>query len=776
MAIDKDDLQKRLQAAFKVEVKDRLQIMSSDLIKLEQVTVVEECDEIVESIFRQAHSLKGASRAVGFSAVEKIATAFESVFSALKNKNIEISPEMMDVVLHATDTLTTFAVGFDSRQPDIHGEQVLKIVSQLNELLLKKPIGKTESVKTFEVETKQKEDYLSAKKPAGKNIQKLKVQKETVPETQSVRVSLEKLDSLMLQAEEMLQAKLLAKQHKSELQKLIEMFESSQKDWAQVEHTVRDLSKSLQKRDNSSRQDKGALLTSINLLELINSNQNHSRITRDHLFTLVNSAHQDQRLIGEQVDRLIENAKDLLMLPFSIFLEMIPKVIRDLARDQKKFIKVTLEGGATEVDRKILEEMQDPLIHLLRNCVDHGVEPPTIREKTKKDKEGVINVAIEQVSGNKVQIVISDDGAGVNVEELKKAAIQKQVLSRQEADQLTTKDAFDLIFKSGLTTSSIITDISGRGLGMAIVHEKVEKLGGEISVESLPGQGTTFRILLPITLATFRGVQVMAGEQQFIVPTAGIDRIVRVNQIDIRTIQNRDTIILDKTTIPLVRLSDVMEIPHRDLESTSELVPVMVLGKKEKQVAFSLDHVLGEDEILFKSLGSQLTRVRNIYGATVLSNRKLVPILNVTDLLKSAVHIKPMVAGKLSSSQQALAVQKSILVAEDSITSRMLLKTILESGGYKVTTAVDGLEALTELKEGEYDLIVSDVDMPRMNGFVLTEKIRADKRLGELPVILVTSLQSREDREHGIDVGANAYIIKSSFDQSNLLEVIQKCI
>ena len=213
-----------------------------------------------------------------------------------------------------------------------------------------------------------------------------------------------------------------------------------------------------------------------------------------------------------------------------------------------------------------------------------------------------------------------------------------------------------------------------------------------------------------------------------------------------------------------------------DLESARQLIPVMILGKKDKQIAFSLDHVRGEDEILFKSLGNQLSRVRNIYGATVLKNRKLVPILNVSDLLKSAVHIRARAESVMVSAKKVTAVQKSILVADDSITSRMLLKTILQSAGFKVKTAVDGLEALTELKEGEYDLMVSDVDMPRMNGFVLTEKIRADKKLKDLPVILVTALHTREDREHGIDVGANAYIIKSSFDQSNLLEVIQKCI
>ena len=288
-------------------------------------------------------------------------------------------------------------------------------------------------------------------------------------------------------------------------------------------------------------------------MELVESNQNQSSIFEARLFSLAKSADQDNRLIGELVDRLLKDMKTVLMLPFSSFLEIIPKIVRDLSRDQNKNVKVSMEGGEIEIDRKILEEMKDPLIHLLRNCVDHGIEKYELRKKNKKPKTGTIKIIISQVKGDRIEISISDDGGGIDIEQLKEAAIQKKIISRQTASGLSEKEAVNLIFQSEVTTSSIVTDISGRGLGMAIVREKVERLGGEVSVESRPGEGTTIRALLPITLATFRGILVEAGNQQFVVPTANIGQVVRINANDVKTVENRETIPLNGQTVPMVR-------------------------------------------------------------------------------------------------------------------------------------------------------------------------------------------------------------------------------
>ncbi|HEX9870966.1 MAG TPA: response regulator, partial [Candidatus Tectomicrobia bacterium] len=340
------------------------------------------------------------------------------------------------------------------------------------------------------------------------------------------------------------------------------------------------------------------------------------------------------------------------------------------------------------------------------------------------------------------------------------------------------QEALALIFHSGVSTSPLITDISGRGLGLAIAREKAEKLGGGVSLETYPDVGTTFRIVLPLTLTTFRGVLVRAADHLFVLPTTYVQRVLRVNHADIKTVENRETLQLNGQAVSLVRLADVVELARPNAGGPAvERVPVVVLAAAERRMAFAVDAVLDEQEVLVKNLGPQLRRVRNIAGATILGTGQVVPVLNVPDVLKSAVRasaatVRPADAPVVSTE----ASRKSVLVVEDSITARMLLKHLLEAAGYQVMTAVDGVDGFTQLRSGAADIVVSDVDMPRMNGFDLTAKIRSDKKLADVPVVLVTALESRSDRERGIEVGANAYIVKSSFDQSNLLEVIRRLV
>jgi two-component system chemotaxis sensor kinase CheA len=381
-----------------------------------------------------------------------------------------------------------------------------------------------------------------------------------------------------------------------------------------------------------------------------------------------------------------------------------------------------------------------------------------------------------------MEISVSDDGFGVDLDKVRTAAVKLGLLQADAAGKLDRQEALQLIFHSGISTSPIITDISGRGLGLAIVREKVEKLGGTVSVESQTGVGTTFRLFLPMTLATFRGVLVRVNVYLFVLPAINVERVLRVREEEIKTIENRETIRLDGQILSMARLRDTLELPVRKNGSGAKKapsqpeeshMPVIILTSAEKRMAFLVDEVLQEQEVLVKELGAQLKRVRNIAGATVLGTGKVVPVLNVQDLMKSAVR-SAAVTRKEPVTGSAPVKTGRILVAEDSITSRTLLKNILETAGYQVATAVDGTDAFTQLRSNEFDLVVSDVDMPRMNGFELTTKIRADKKLGELPVVLVTALETREDKERGIEAGANAYIIKSSFDQSNLLEVIRR--
>jgi len=420
--------------------------------------------------------------------------------------------------------------------------------------------------------------------------------------------------------------------------------------------------------------------------------------------------------------------------------------------------------------------MKDPLIHILRNCIDHGIEKPTVRRKKHKAQIGTINVAIAQKDGGKVEIVVADDGAGIDVGKVLASAQRLGLASAKSADKLGERETLALIFQSGVSTSPIITDISGRGLGLAIVREKIERLGGMIEIESHLDTGTTFRMVVPLTLAIFRGVLVRVSGQLFVIPLRNVECVVRVAEKDIRTVENRETILFGGQAVSLVRLGDVLELPIENPANEADAtIQAAILGLGLARIAFQVDEVLGEQEVLVKTLGRQLARVRNVAGACVLGTGQVVVVLNVADLMKSAV--QQTTAGRAPIAEQPAEMQqRSILVVEDSITSRALLKNILESAGYRVTTAVDGIDGYTALKTATFDLVVSDVEMPRMDGFDLTARIRSDKQLSQLPVVLVTALESREHREHGIDVGANAYIVKSSFDQSNLLEVVGRLV
>ncbi|MHB9101767.1 MAG: hybrid sensor histidine kinase/response regulator [Sulfuricella sp.] len=602
--------------------------------------------------------------------------------------------------------------------------------------------------------------------------------------SETVRVSTQKLDAVMRQVEELLSPRLAAAQRAKELREVAVSFAIWKKQRARMRPALRLIERYVETGDKLNGAAGGLpkfpapefpTKALPKLLEHLEAEHLFMKTLEERLLRLSKFAAHDRRTLAGMSDSLLHDVKEMHLLPFSSLLEIFPRFTRELAREQGKQVELVIQGGEIEIDRRTLEEMKDPLMHLLRNCIDHGIEQPALRQDRGKPEHGSITIAIAQKDGGKIEILVADDGAGIDAARVKAAALKLGLVSAEEAEKLDEQEAQALIFQSGISTSQIITDISGRGLGLAIVREKVERLGGHVALESHHGVGASFRMVLPLMLATFRGVLVRAGEHCFVIPALNVERVTRVAQQDIRTVENRATIPLGGQAVALVSLGDVLELPRQSaMDKVSEQALVVVLGTGHKQVAFRVDEILGEQEVLVKTLGRQLARVRNVAGASVLGTGQVVAVLNVPDLLKSAV--KQAAPPPVAAETHGVVEKQSILVVEDSITSRALLKNILESAGYRVATAVDGIDAYTTLKTGTFDLIVSDVEMPRMDGFDLTSKVRADKQLGELPVVLVTALESREHRERGIDVGANAYIVKSSFDQSNLLEVIGRLI
>jgi len=755
---------RKLLETFRVEAAEHVRAMSSGLIALEKAVEPEKRTEIAETIFREVHSLKGAARAVNKTEIGTICHSLETAFAALKRQNVTLTPELFDTLHRDVDALARLLV---SSQPE-HGSQQGLQTSKT----IRSPEGAEEVLSPAEVTKKGGGE--TGPSPSFRAVQPSTFEKPAVSDT--IRISAAKLDSLFLETEELLSVKLAMAQRAAELREILADLAARRKRWPQTGFEAPGMQRPGRGENGLPGLGKAAKEFA-KWHELFEQDSALMKSVQGRLASTAARAEHDARLLAGKLGRLLDDLKRALMLPFSSILEVFPKFVRDFSREEGKEVDLVIRGGEIEIDKRILEEMKDPLVHLIRNCVDHGIERPEERAARKKPRQGTLTIVISQKSGDKVEMVVSDDGAGIAVEKVRAAAVKMSVVSVSEAEKLGEREVTSLVFHSGVSTKLILTDISGRGLGLAIVREKVEKVGGEVSVDSLPGQGTTFRMVLPITLATFRGILVRAGEQFFVFPTASVERVARTEQAGIQTVENRETVQLGGQAVSLARLEDALELPRQTVARDSGVaIPLVVLRSAEKRMAFAVDEILNEQEVLVKSLGRQLANAPNLAGATVLGTGKVALILSVADLMKSAVRAGAVPVRAGVGAEEAPARQKSILVAEDSITARSLLKGILETAGYRVRTAVDGVDALTALKTEEFDLVVSDVDMPRMNGFGLTAKIRADKKFSELPVVLVTALESREDRERGIDAGASAYIVKSSFDQSNLLEIVQRLI
>jgi two-component system, chemotaxis family, sensor kinase CheA len=698
-----EEFLRTLRATFKVEAAEHLQALGTGLMELEKTAAPAAQLAIIETVFRAAHSLKGAARAIDLTEIESLCQSLEGLFAAWKRRESLPDPESLDRAHRILDTMV----------------QTLTAPAAVTADPARQP----------------------AEPPAAVAL--------TV-ETDSVRIAVSALDERLLEAEEMLAIKGASDQRVIELGALAGRFTQWRKEWARIQQRT--------------RPDPG-------LGDFLDWNHDYLRALEEKVVGLRRTAEQERLLVGKLIDDLLANSKKLLMLPLATLSTLLSKLVRDLTRDQGKEADLTIRGEEVTIDKRILEELKDPLIHLLRNCVDHGIETPQQRRLAGKPARAAITVAVAPVNGNQVEISVSDDGAGIDVAEVMAAAARRGVAVPEAVQQGGESAALALVFETEVSTSPMITQLSGRGLGLAIVREKAEKLGGRVGIESRRGAGTTIRMTVPLTLATFRGVLIECARRLFIVPTVQVERVTRFRAQDVQTVEGRRALALNGRAVALVDLSEVLQLPALRAVEPLEATAVLILGAGEQRLAIAVDAVLDEREVLVKRFGKPLSRVRNIAGATILGSGELAPILNVPDLLKSA-----RTGGGVArvSAPPRPAQAKRILIVEDSITSRMLLKGILESAGYDTKTAVDGIDAFTALRAERFDGVVSDVEMPRMNGFDLTARIRADRALAQLPVVLVTALESREDRERGIDVGANAYLVKSSLDQSNLLDALRR--
>ncbi|RME88096.1 MAG: hybrid sensor histidine kinase/response regulator, partial [Planctomycetota bacterium] len=478
---------------------------------------------------------------------------------------------------------------------------------------------------------------------------------------------------------------------------------------------------------------------------------------------------EQNRIYAKRSHALIEEAKKLLLVPASNFLGSFPIMIRKMAKELGKEVSFEMEGENISLDKRILETLQDPLIHLLRNALDHGIETAEERKAMGKPPQGLIRLTIEEGENQRILIRLADDGRGLNRKKILEKAYSMNLISSKEGENLSDEEVWKLIFHSGVSTKSQLSALSGRGLGMAIVAQQVEALGGTITIESRENQGTTFSLLLPLTLATFRGILVKSSQRYFVVPLQSVERVMIVSREQIGSIENQKAISYQGKPLGLLSLASLLSLP--EFSTHRKKIFLLILHYRERRMALMVDEILEEREILIKPLGPFLEGASFFQGVTSLTTGELVPILKIAGIFQAVANLSQPLDLSLNLDDEEIE-KKKILVAEDTLTSRLMLKSILEHHGFEVITAIDGQEGWEKLLQTPVDLVVTDVEMPQMNGFELTQKIKS--HYPQLPVILVTSLEKEEDRKKGLEAGANAYIVKSGFDQKELVERINQ--
>jgi two-component system chemotaxis sensor kinase CheA len=479
--------------------------------------------------------------------------------------------------------------------------------------------------------------------------------------------------------------------------------------------------------------------------------------------SLSQSITDDTVRLGMTTTSLQDSVRQVRMVPFQSLALGLERAVRDAAHTQAKQVAFHIDGGDTELDKKVLETLKDPLMHLLRNAVDHGIESPEKRQAAGKSVEGQVTLSIQQ-RGSEVRITVRDDGRGFDLDGLRQA-------SGASDENGSFDDPINLAFLPGVTTAQEVTALSGRGVGLDVVRKQLETIHGRISVDNTPGQGVSIELIVPTSMAITRGLMVRVGDEHYALPLLSIEKIVEPTEVFL--VGGKSMLTIDDTPLPLVHLGSVLERSAPDDEPVANPLAI-IMGIAEQRLALLVDDVLTEQELAVKPLGNPLKQVRNVTGAALQGNGQPIIVLNPADLVKSLHRATTLVTPVIAQNGQQTELRVRILVVDDSITTRTLEKNILEAAGFDVTTATDGIEALRRLDETPIDLVVSDIQMPNMDGFALTRHLRESGTYQELPIILVTSLESREDREQGMRAGADAYIVKRGFDQAELLTTIQQ--
>lgn len=736
-----------LRRLFRIESAEHLARLDDGLLRLEK-----NCTDqaLLEDVFREAHSLKGAARMLDLSKIETAAHGLESLLNAARKRETPLKPDETE------------------RVADVLGN-LHKLV---REALTDIPIGaddaeRIDAAEPARDEGKNSEDSTSPPAQAAEEHQDLPASVETgiAPQAfriETVRVETRKLDDLLTLAGELgvIQGRW---QHR------LSLMDEMQEYWTMLERSRKKFRFLLRKSENIEK-------TGETLRRMLRADSESLAGLGNRIRQARDAFYEDGARLETTANSLAERVHAARLLPLSTVFSLFPRMVRDLAREQGKRVELTIEGAELNVDKRVLEEMKDPLMHLLRNAIDHGIEPPAERERLGKPRDGALRLRAVR-ENNKVLLEVGDDGRGLNIEAIRQAALRHGLGDEEALAAMTDEQLRQLVFLPGFTTSAYVTDLSGRGVGLDVVRVNVERLKGDIRMESAPHRGTVMQLRLPLSLATTRLLLVRAGQHRYGLPIECVHTLLRVRGEDLFSLEGRPALKLEEQAIIAPRLADLLGLADADsrpaiMDENNICIVIRIGGER---LGLRVDELVDEEEVLTKPLGAPLQRVRNVSGLTILASGEICAVLNPGDLLRSA-HKLAASPARNRFERRGPPVKPRILLVEDSVLVRVMEKRILETAGYEVAAAVDGVDALNALGNRTFAAVVSDIMMPNMDGLALTARIRQEPRYHDLPVILVTSLASDEDKRRGLEVGANAYLPKPSFDQRVLLDTLQRLV
>jgi two-component system chemotaxis sensor kinase CheA len=763
--MDKDELLRRLLGTFLAELEEHVRTLNHDLLALEQQPDPAASTALLTTMFRAAHSLKGAARSVDAGLIEAGCHRLEAILAAVREGRLSFTAELMQLLFESVDAIQDAGTRLQDKrdlasgplsallprlEAAINGGDVAGATSEAPAML--RPAAPSAPKSALEPSVPE-----PGQSPAGRSA------------TSSARVPAEKLDALLAHNGELLVARRRAAAWQEQLLELRTLVTQSRARWSDTDRSIKRLARAGDGAPPHLPRERGDGAPAALPRGVVESLDRNSLILRQlerGLDRLGAGFAEDQRALERAAVALDEEIRRVRMLPFREACEGLQRTVRDLATAQRKEVELLLPSEAVELDRSILERLRDPLLHLVRNALDHAIEPPTQRRKAGKPRRGRVTVTAA-LRGSQVEVSVEDDGKGLDAEAIAEQARRKNLAIPEGADELSR-----LIFLPGFSTSPLVTEVSGRGVGLDVVKTSVEGVHGTVSVASTPGQGTRFTLTVPLTLTTLRGLLVEAGGQVFAFAGTNVKALMRVGLNDLHRVEGREMVRHDGRLVPLMSLAELLGLPGGESVAPRGLLPVVIAAAGAQQAAFTVDALLEEQEITVKTLGPRLVRIQNVAGASMLPSGQIALILNAGDLVRHALGQSPV---RNLTDTLAIPTQEArhrLLLVEDSVTTRALEKSILEAAGFEVLVAADGEDAWQMLQAQGADLVVTDIEMPRMDGFTLTEAIRASKRFRELPVILVTALESDQDKARGIEVGADAYLLKSGFNQQRLLEAI----